>query len=179
MAARTDKDLDAVAVISALLLWSIKSYFGILDSLSFIDKCEKTIVFSMTSTVCVTVLLVCPGHQMSLYVEYMVCCLLLVPCAPMSIVCPLPSCYPIIVSVAPPVSPSLPSFVSIFYPPGVCSPVLIHCLSSFVCYVNCTTVACLPFIIYYYFFTFKKCYVFFFFIIQNIKVDKCLNTLCK
>ncbi len=32
----------------------------------------------------------------------------------LSIVCPLPSCYLIIVSVAPPVSPSLPSFVSLF-----------------------------------------------------------------
>ncbi len=54
------------------------------------------------------------GHQMSLCVEHMACCLLLVPCAPMSIVCPLSSCYLIIVSVAPPVSPSLPSFVSLF-----------------------------------------------------------------
>ncbi len=32
----------------------------------------------------------------------------------MSIVCPLPSCYLIIVSVAPAVSPSLPSFVSLY-----------------------------------------------------------------
>ncbi len=54
------------------------------------------------------------GHQMSLYVEHMTCFLLLVPCALLSIVCPLPSCYPIIVSVAPPVSPSLPSAVSLF-----------------------------------------------------------------
>ncbi len=38
----------------------------------------------------------------------------LVPCARMSIVCPLPSCYLIIVSVAPAVSPSLPSFVSLY-----------------------------------------------------------------
>ncbi len=38
----------------------------------------------------------------------------LVPCAPMSIACPLPSCYLIIVSVAPAVSPSLPSFVSLY-----------------------------------------------------------------
>ncbi len=53
----------------------------------------------------------------------------LVPCAPMSIVCPLPSCYVIIVSVAPAVSPSLPSFVSLYSSPCVCSPVLIRCLS--------------------------------------------------
>ncbi len=62
----------------------------------------------------------------------------LVPCAPMSIVCPLPSCYLIIVSVAPAVSPSLPSFVSLYSSPCVCSPVLIRCLSCvFVMWVSC------------------------------------------
>ncbi len=65
----------------------------------------------------------------------------LVPCAPMSIVCPLPSCYLIIVSVAPAVSPSLPSFVSLYSSPCVCSPVLIRCLSCVhVMWVKCLTV---------------------------------------
>ncbi len=62
----------------------------------------------------------------------------LVPCAPMSIVCPLPSCYVIIVSVAPAVSPS---FVSLYSSPCVCSPVLIRCLSCVhVMWVKCLTV---------------------------------------
>ncbi len=53
------------------------------------------------------------GHQcLCVLSTWLVVCL--VPCAPMSIVCPLPSCYLIIVSVAPAVSPSLPSFVSLY-----------------------------------------------------------------
>ncbi len=48
---------------------------------------------------------------------------------------PLPSCYLIIVSVAPAVSPSLPLFVSLYSSPCVCSPVLIRCLSCVVCYI--------------------------------------------
>ncbi len=68
----------------------------------------------------------------------------LVPCAPMSIVCPLPSCYLIIVSVAP-----LPSFVSLYSYPCVCSPVLIRCLLcvDVVCecfMFDCAPVFCLP-----------------------------------
>ncbi len=53
------------------------------------------------------------GHQcLCVLSTWLVVCL--VPCAPMSIVCPFPSCYLIIVSVAPAVSPSLPSFVSLY-----------------------------------------------------------------
>ncbi len=83
------------------------------------------------------------GHQMSLCVEHMVCCLLLVPCAPMSTVCPLPSCYLIIVWVVPPVSPSLPSFVSLF---SLLVSVVLYWSVVFrrVCYVDCATVLCLP-----------------------------------
>ncbi len=61
-----------------------------------IDKCHGPAGVPRLATRCLCVLS-----------TWLVVCL--VPCAPMSIVCPLPSCYLIIVSVAPAVSPSLPS----------------------------------------------------------------------
>ncbi len=73
----------------------------------------------------------------------MACCLLLVLCALLSIVFPLPSCYLIIVSVAPPVSPSLPSFVSLF----ILLVSVVLCWSVVfrrVCVMLTATVLCLP-----------------------------------
>ncbi len=71
----------------------------------------------------------------------------LVPCAPMSIVCPLPSCYLIIVSVAPAVSPSLPSFVSLYsllVSAVLCWSIVFHVSSSCEFHVDCAPVFCLP-----------------------------------
>ncbi len=74
----------------------------------------------------------------------MACCLLLVPCALLSIVCPLSSRYPIIVSVASPVSPSLPSFVSLFsllVSVVLCWSVVFRCVLVM---LTVQTVLCLP-----------------------------------
>ncbi len=71
----------------------------------------------------------------------------LVPCAPMSIVCPLPSCYLIIVSVAPAVSPSLPLFVSLYsllVSAVLCWSVVFHVSSSREFHVDCAPVFCRP-----------------------------------
>ncbi len=79
-----------------------------------------------------------------LCVEHMACCLLLGPCALLSIVCPLSSRYPIIVSVAPPVSPSLPSFVSLFsllVSVVLCWSVVFRCVLVM---LTVQTVLCLP-----------------------------------
>ncbi len=62
----------------------------------------------------------------------------LVPCAPMSIVCPLPSCYLIIVSVAPAVSPSFVSLYSLLVSAVLCWSVVFRV--SNVMWVSCLTV---------------------------------------
>ncbi len=81
---------------------------------------------------------------MSLYVEHMTCCLLLVPCALPSIVCPLPSCY-LIHCFTCFTCVSLVTLVCLpIYPPGVCSLLLIRCFTSCVCYIWLCTVLCLP-----------------------------------
>ncbi len=93
------------------------------------------------------VLLVCPNRPP----DVSVCWahgLLFVPCALLSIVCPLPSCYTIIVSVAPPVSPSLPLFVSPFsllVSVVLCWSVVSRCVCFHVCLFCGSLPACLFF----------------------------------
>ncbi len=85
------------------------------------------------------------GHGIVLG-TWLLLCLCCAMCLLLSIVCPLPSCHLIIVSVSQPVSPSLPSFLICLpiYSPGVAvlcwSVVLRHvCVMS-----DCTAVLYLP-----------------------------------
>ncbi len=86
------------------------------------------------------------GHQMSLCVEHMACLFVGAMCSHVDCLS-LPSCYLIIVSVAPAVSPSLPSFVSLYSSPCVCSlcwSVVFHVsYITWVFYVDCAPVLCL------------------------------------
>ncbi len=93
--------------IPALAMWS--------NWVTNFPNCNKTSPDSCSSF-SVTVLLVCPGWppDVSVCWAHGLLCLCCAMCFLLSIVCPLPSSYLIIVSVAPPVSPSLPSFVSLY-----------------------------------------------------------------
>ncbi len=95
----------------------------------------------------------------------------LVPCAPMSIVCPLPSCYLIIVSVAPAVSPSLPSFVSLYsllMSAILCWSVVFHVsYVTWVFHVDCAPVLCLPACLLVFPLRGGFCSSLFYFIIKN------------
>ncbi len=130
------------AQIAFIFQASMRSH-NVLILRMFIDWSSQVSMGNLSLSV--TVLLVCPGWppDVSVLSTWLVVCL--VPCAPMSIVCPLPSCYLIIVSVAPAVSPSLPSFVSLYSSPCVCSPVLIRCLSCVVRYVSVSCWLCSSF----------------------------------
>ncbi len=67
------------------------------------------------------------GHQISLHVEHMVCCLLLVPCALLSIVCPLPSCSLCVCYVVC-ANSSLPACLHVFpLRGGFCSSLFLFC----------------------------------------------------
>ncbi len=67
------------------------------------------------------------GHQISLHVEHMVCCLLLVPCALLSIVCPLPSCSLCVCYVVC-ANSSLPACLPVFpLQGGFCSSLFLFC----------------------------------------------------
>ncbi len=86
------------------------------------------------------------GNQRSLCLcwAHGLLCLCSAMCFLLSIVCPLTSCYQIIVSIAPTVSPSLPSFVSLFtllVSVVLCWSVVFRpvCVMS-----DCVTVLCLP-----------------------------------
>ncbi len=81
------------------------------------------------------------GHQMSLCWAHGLLFVVGAMCSPVYCL-PLPSCYLIIVSVAPPVSPSLPSFVSLFS--LLVSAVLFWSVVLRHVYVDCTAVPCPP-----------------------------------
>ncbi len=117
--------------------------------------------------VCVTVTGLCAldGNQRSLCLwAHGLLCLCCAVCFLLSIVCPLPSCYQIIVSVAPPVSPLLPLFVSLF---SLLVSVVLCWSVDFrpVCMMfDCVTVLCQPacfspsgrFLLIFYSFYYKK-----------------------
>ncbi len=96
----------------------------------------------------------------------------LVPCAPMSIVCPLPPCYLIIVSVAPAVSPSLPSFVSLYsllVSAVLCWSIVVHVSTSCECFMLTVLqfYACLPACLLVFPLRGGFCSSLFYFIIKN------------
>ncbi len=80
-------------------------------SCTFTEDEKTQQAFKKTPVVTVFSWCALDGHQRSLclFVEHMDGCLLLGSCALLSIFLPRPSCYLIIVSVSPPVSPSLVS----------------------------------------------------------------------